>query len=63
MVRFAGSGDRDTAGLKSLCQITPEQAAFLAKEFRESAPKNAPLLGRLGSKVSEIVLSIHASLE
>ena len=50
-----GAPVNGAGGLESFSQITPEQAAYLAKEFRENAPKYAPLVGRLGSKVSEIL--------
>ncbi|KAI2500242.1 phosphotransferase-like protein [Fragilaria crotonensis] len=63
MIPFPGSGGpdggipiNDAAGLESFSQITPEQAAYLAKEFRENAPKYAPLLGRLGSKFAATLL-------
>jgi hypothetical protein len=39
-------------GLDSFSSLDPEQAAYVAKELRENVPKYAPLVGRLGSKVS-----------
>ena len=36
--------------------LEPEQAAFLAKEFRENLPKYAPLLGQLGTRFVSTLL-------
>ena len=38
--------------LDQLLKVDPEQAALVAKELRENFPKYAPLLQRLGGKVS-----------
>jgi hypothetical protein len=57
----------DTARTTSLStlrvpNIEPEQAAYYAKEFRESAPKYAPLIGRLGTKVSHDFLRARLNI-
>lgn len=41
-----------SSGLDSFGDLDPEQAAYVAKELRENVPKYAPLVGRLGNKVS-----------